>query len=81
LPAWSCGERPNSDGSLSPPADLLSHPDEPEMTADSLTSEKAYEDQRNAKIEWGRGNASVIDRACWWFQDAGVKSLSCPKRP
>jgi hypothetical protein len=52
------------------------------MTADALTSEKAYEDQRNAKIEWGRGNASVqFDRACWWFQDAGVKSLSCPKRP
>lgn len=50
------------------------------MTDAALTSEKAYEDQRNAKIEWGRGNASIIDRACWWFQDAGVKSLSCAKR-
>jgi hypothetical protein len=51
------------------------------MTADALTSEKAYEEQRNAKIEWGRDNASVLDRACWWFQDAGVKGLSCPAKP
>jgi hypothetical protein len=51
------------------------------MTDEALTSEDAYERQRDAKIEWGRGNASTLDRACWWFQDAGVKSLSCPKRP
>lgn len=81
LPAWSCGERLNSAGSLNPPADLLSHAGEPEMTAAALNSEQAYEDQRNAKIEWGRGNASALDRACWWFQDAGVHGLSCPTRP
>lgn len=51
------------------------------MTAEALTSEEAYERQRDAKIEWGRGNASIIDRACWWLQDAGVKSLTCPRRP
>jgi hypothetical protein len=51
------------------------------MTTDALTSEEAYERQRDAKIEWGRDNGSVIDRACWWFQDAGVKSLTCAKRP
>ncbi|HET6941454.1 MAG TPA: hypothetical protein VFH89_04765 [Sphingomicrobium sp.] len=50
------------------------------MTAESLTSEDAYEAQRDAKIEWGRANASAIDRACWWFQDAGV-SITCAKRP
>ena len=51
------------------------------MTADALASEEAYERQRDAKIEWGRGNASTLDRACWWLQDAGVKSLNCPRRP
>ena len=51
------------------------------MTPDALNSEQAYEDQRNAKIEWGRSNASIIDRACWWFEDAGVHGLSCTKRP
>jgi hypothetical protein len=50
------------------------------MTADALTSEDTYERQRDAKIEWGRTTAAIIDRACWWFQDAGVK-LTCPKRP
>lgn len=50
------------------------------MTAEALSSEESYEKQRDAKIEWGRGNASAIDRACWWFQDAGVK-LDCAKRP
>lgn len=76
----SCGDRPNSAGSLNPPANLLTHPDEPEMTAEALTSEEAYERQRDAKIEWGRQNGSTLDRACWWLQDAGVKALSCPKR-
>lgn len=47
------------------------------MTSEALMSEKAYEDQRNAKIEWGRDNAGVIDRACRWFRDAGVKGLDC----
>ena len=65
---------------ITPPADLLRHADEPPMTGDALTSEEAYERQRDAKIEWGRDNASIIDRACWWMQDAGVK-LDCPKRP
>jgi hypothetical protein len=58
----------------------LAHADEPEMTQEALTSEEAYERQRDAKIEWGRSNASALDRACWWLQDAGV-TLSCPKRP
>jgi hypothetical protein len=51
------------------------------MTEEALTSEEAYERQRDAKIEWGRENASIIDRACWWMQDAGVKGLTCAKRP
>ena len=66
---------------ITPPADLLSRADEPQMTADALTSEEAYERQRDAKIEWGRDNAGIIDRACWWMQDAGVKGLDCRKRP
>lgn len=47
------------------------------MTPDSLTSEQAYERDRTAKIEWGRDNAGIIDRACQWFKDAGVKGLDC----
>ena len=50
------------------------------MTAEALTSEEAYERQRDAKIEWGRGNAAIIDRACWWMQDAGV-TITCRERP
>jgi hypothetical protein len=49
------------------------------MTPEALTSEEAYERQRDAKIEWGRENAAIIRRACWWLQDAGV-SISCAKR-
>lgn len=47
------------------------------MTSEALASEEAYEAQRDAKIEWGRGNASIIDRACKWFKDAGVPGLEC----
>jgi hypothetical protein len=79
--ASSCDTAPKSAGNLSPPADLLTHPPEPEMTAAALSSEEVYERQRDAKIEWGRSNASIIDRACWWLQDAGVKALACPRRP
>lgn len=43
------------------------------MTEEALRSEEAYERQRDAKIEWGRDNADIIDRACRWFRDAGVK--------
>lgn len=76
----SCNDRPQSAGHLSPPVSLLQHPDEPQMTAQALESEEVYERERDAKIEWGRDNASRLDRACWWLQDAGV-SLTCPKRP
>ena len=43
------------------------------MTADALTSEEAYERQRDAKIEWGRENAGIIERAGQWLRDAGVQ--------
>lgn len=51
------------------------------MTDAALTSEEAYERERDAKIEWGRENGNILDRACWWFRDAGVKSLECRPRP
>lgn len=47
------------------------------MTPEALTSEEAYERDRTAKIEWGRDNAGIIDRACRWLTNAGVKGLSC----
>ena len=74
----SCG-RESPPLNVTPPADLLSRPDEPPMTADALTSEEAYERQRDAKIEWGRDTAGRMDRACWRLQDAGVK-LDCRPR-
>lgn len=49
------------------------------MTAEALDSEEVYERQRDAKIEWGRDNAAVIDRGCWWLKDAGVE-LDCRPR-
>lgn len=49
------------------------------MSPESLTSEEAYEASRDAKIEWGRSNASIIDRACKWLKDAGVTTLDCRK--
>lgn len=74
----SCGDKPRV--LITPPANLLQRADEPPMTPEALTSEEVYEQQRDAKIEWGRSNAAIIDRACWWMQDAGVK-LDCRTRP
>ena len=74
----SCGakqERPV----LHPPADLLSHPARPAIGTEALTSEQAYEGWRDDVDDWGKGNADIIDRACWWFQDAGV-TLTCAPR-
>lgn len=66
---------------LNPPADLLARPAEPAMPVEALTSEEAYERARDGKIEWGIANAGIIDRACWWLTDAGVKGLQCTPRP
>lgn len=65
---------------LAPPADLLRHPVRPAISADALTSEQAYEAWRDDVDDWGKANADIIDRACWWFQDAGVV-LTCAARP
>ena len=78
--ASSCAGNPEPQVGLNPPADILSRADEPQMTPEALTSEEVYERQRDGKIEWGRDNAGIIDRACWWFQDAGVP-LTCRDRP
>lgn len=75
-PAWSCSDKPRPTVDLNPPADLLARADEPAMPAEALTSEEAYERARDAKVEWGRTNAGVIDRACAWLATAGVK-LKC----
>lgn len=74
----SCGkEKPRPSVSVTAPADLLSRADEPPMPAEALTSEEAYERARDAKVEWGRTNAGIIDRACTWLKSAGVKGLNC----
>jgi len=78
LPAFvsSCADRQRPTVAISSPVDLLTRPDEPQFTAEALTSEEAYERTRDAQIEWGRANAGVIDRACRWLKSAGVK-LDC----
>ena len=48
------------------------------MSPRSLESEEVYEEERNRKIEWGRGLRDQMLRACKWFRDAGVK-LECVK--
>lgn len=50
------------------------------MPPEAVSSEQAYEKWREDVNDWGEGNAGIIDRACWWLQDAGVK-LDCSKRP
>lgn len=46
------------------------------MSPGALTSEQIYEADRSAKIEWGRSVRDQMNRACKWFQDAGVR-LTC----
>lgn len=77
--ASSCAANQARPG-LNPPADLLRHPPRPAIGTDALTSEQAYEHWRDDVDDWGKGNAAIIDRACWWFQDAGV-TLACAPRP
>lgn len=49
------------------------------MTAEAFGSEELYEQQRDAKIEWGRSVEAMANRACWWLQDNGV-TLRCRER-
>lgn len=81
LPIAACQPKPRPTVNISPPANLLTHSDEPATPDAALTSEEAYERSRDAKIEWGRANADAIDRACRWFRDAGVTSLTCRDAP
>lgn len=80
--ASSCGhkdERPKSAPPLSPPADLLVREDRPVLTAEALASEDAYEDWVSDVDDWGKVNAAIIDRACWWLQDAEVEVICRPR--
>src|SRR5690349_12299809 len=79
--ASSCADKTRPTVALNAPANLLTHPDEPAMPDAALVSEEAYERSRDAKIEWGRDNADIIDRACRWLRDAGVTSLTCRDTP
>lgn len=72
-------DKPRPTVALSPPADLLDRAPEPAMPVEALTSEEAYEQARDRKVEWGRANAAVIDRACAWLKAAGV-ALDCGAR-
>jgi hypothetical protein len=74
--ALACVQNPRPQVAISPPADLLTRTAEPSTPAEALTSEEAYERSRDAKIEWGRKNAGIIDRACKWLKDACV-TLTC----
>ena len=72
----ACEPKPRPVVGLNPPANLLSRDPEPATPVEALTSEEAYERSRDAKIEWGRASAGIIDRACAWMRAAGVK-LAC----
>lgn len=74
--ASACNKNERPAVSLQVPADLLQREQEPPMTAEALTSERVYEEQRQAKLEWGRRNAGIIDRACLYLKEAGV-NLTC----
>jgi hypothetical protein len=76
LPLTACQPKERPVLSISPPADLLTRTAEPVTPVEALSSEEAYERSRDAKIEWGRKNAGIIDRACKWLKDSGVK-LNC----
>lgn len=78
--ASSCKDRLPPPASLNPPADLLKRPDKPKMPPEALTSEAAFEGWREDVNDWGEGLAGTVDRACWWFKDAGVTSLDCRPR-
>jgi len=77
--ASSCHGRLPPPSNLRPPANLLKRADEPQITPEALTSEAAFEKWREDQADWGKENAGIIDRACWWMLDAGVK-LDCRPR-
>ena len=74
--AWTCGEKPRPQVGLSPPVNLLNREPEPATPIEALTSDEAANRSNDAKIEWGRQNAGIIDRACQWLVASGVK-LDC----
>lgn len=76
----SCAGKPPIAARSRPPVDLFARPDRPEIPLEALTSEAAYEGWRDDDHDWGTAIAGVIDRACWWFVDAGYV-LNCRPRP
>ena len=80
--ASSCADKARipPPANLHPPADLLTRKDKPAAPVEAATSEAAYEAWREDVNDWGEENAGIVDRACWWFQDAGVKLDCRPRR-
>jgi hypothetical protein len=66
---------------LTPPADLLQRDEKPRIPVEAATSEDAYEDWREDVNDWADASAAIIDRACKWFEDAGIETLLCTPRP
>lgn len=77
LLASGCGGREVARPQLTPPADLLSRPDRPRIPEAAATSEAAFAAYQEDVSDWGDGLAGQIDRACRWFQQAGVVGLEC----
>lgn len=80
-PAFSCSDRTPPPAPLSPPADLLQRADKPVLSVEGANSEAAFERWREDVNDHSDAGDGIIDRACWWFQDAGIRLLTCRPRP
>lgn len=56
----------------------LTHPPEPRLTVDALTSEHAADDFEARYHAWAKGLELQVDRLCRWAKAEGAPALNCP---
>jgi hypothetical protein len=65
----------------SPPADLFTRPAYPEIPAEALTDERAYEAWREDGLDWGKRLDAGMYDACAWVKAVVWPDLDCGAKP
>lgn len=64
-----------------PPADLFTRPAYPEIPAEALTNEQAFEAWREDGLDWGKRLDSRFHAACAWMKSVLWRDLDCGVKP
>lgn len=64
-----------------PPADLFTRPAYPEIPAEAMANEQAYEAWREDGLDWGKRLDARFHAACIWAKAVLYPAVDCGTKP